>query len=147
MNDNETRRLAHAINELRPDWPISSLTTFIGRSLSNRTYRDASVALAWIATDMRVDGTPASDTPKRVLEAGPWWQAAAVGGANSVVQRPPKPSEECPKHVGKWADNCGGCRADALAGEGVTGSENAPSRRVGHSGYAAAIRSQLWGGD
>ena len=26
----------------------------------------------------------------------------------------PKRHEECPKHVGQWAHNCGGCRTDAL---------------------------------
>lgn len=28
---------------------------------------------------------------------------------------PPKRGEDCPRHPGQWASNCGGCRADALA--------------------------------
>lgn len=96
MNPNEIGRLAHAINDLRPDWPISSLTTFITRQLASRTYRDATVALAWIATDTKLDGTHASDTPKRVLEAGPWWRAAAVENPETLRAHPPKREEACP---------------------------------------------------
>lgn len=29
--------------------------------------------------------------------------------------RPPKRTEECKKHPGQWATNCGGCNADRLA--------------------------------
>jgi hypothetical protein len=94
MNGNEIQRLAHAISMHRPDWMISSLTTFITRNLSHWTYRDASVALTWVATDSKPDGSPASETPKRVLEQGPWRQAAAVGGVNTYV-RPPRKDEAC----------------------------------------------------
>lgn len=116
MIDNEIRRLAHAINEIRPDWPVSSLTTFIARHLARRTYRDAAIALAYIATDTALDGTPASSTPARVLEAGPWWQAVAAGDAQGrATPGPPKPEQECPDHAGRWAGACGLC-----AHEGVT---------------------------
>lgn len=30
---------------------------------------------------------------------------------------PPRKHEECPTHAGQYADNCGGCNADALAGD------------------------------
>lgn len=116
MNESETRRLAHATNELRPDWPVSSLTTFIRNNLANRPYRDAAVALAWVATDQSIEGGPASTTPKRVLENGPWWRAALIDGPPVAARpHPLKAGEDCPRHLGQPAANCGGCRADQLA--------------------------------
>ena len=64
ISRDETERLAAMANALRPDWPLKSLTTFIVNELTRRTYREVAIALAWIATD------PATDTPKRMLEAG-----------------------------------------------------------------------------
>lgn len=71
MNQTEITRLVAAAASLRPDWPHSSLLTFITQELAGRPYRDAAVALTWVATD------PDTKTPRRVLEAGPWWQAIA----------------------------------------------------------------------
>lgn len=68
MNHNEAARLAGAVNLLRPEWPTTSLQTFITDKLGTRPYRDAAVALAYVACD------PTSKTPARVLEAGPWWK-------------------------------------------------------------------------
>lgn len=125
MNANEIRRLAHATNELRPDWPVSSLTTFLTRELASRTYRDAAVALTWVAVDTNPDGTPASDTPKRVLEAGPWWRATN-GDTGATTPTPPKRHEQC-RDCGRHVNRClcehgptpptsRPTRADALAG-------------------------------
>lgn len=72
MNRTEVERLAKAANGLRPDWPWNSLVTFIETHLVERAYRDVAVALAYIAAD------PETRTPKRVLEAGPWWQVGAA---------------------------------------------------------------------
>lgn len=94
MTENEIRRLAHAVNDLRPDWPISSLTTFISNQLGKRAYRDAAVAMVWVAVDAKPDGQPASETPKRVLEAGPWWTAAVVDRADTRSIAP-KRDEQC----------------------------------------------------
>jgi len=102
MMPNEISRLAHALNELRPDWPVSSLTTWLTRHMSNRPYRDAAVALVWVAVDTKLDGSPATERPARVLEPGPWWQAAAMGG-NALAGRPqpPKSHEQCPRCGGR----------------------------------------------
>lgn len=112
MTPNEQSRLAHALNDLRPDWPIASLSTFIGRHMTNRTYRDAAVMLVWVACDLDKDGQPATETPKRVLENGPWALAAAAGGTNTLRAHPPRRDQECRIHVGQWADNCAGCKLD-----------------------------------
>ena len=68
MNRTEVERIAKAINGLRPDWPWNSLVTFIETHLSDRAYRDAAVALAYVACEAE------TRTPKRVLESGPWWK-------------------------------------------------------------------------
>lgn len=116
MIDNEAKRLAHAINDLRPDWPISSLTTFFAKhaQIRNRPYRDVAVAMVWVATDMAIDGTWASKTPRRVLEDGPWWQQVVASGAGGRA-RPPKRDEECPLHPGQHLPPyCAGCRSEQL---------------------------------
>lgn len=73
MNAHEAQRIARCINTLRPDWPIASLLTLLDRDdLKHRPRRDVLVALGWVACESE------SLTPARVLEAGPWWRAAAV---------------------------------------------------------------------
>jgi hypothetical protein len=73
MDLTDTTRLAAIINCIRPDWPQASLTTHIAKHLSHRPFRDALIALAWVAAD------PDTATPARVLEHGPWWDAVAAG--------------------------------------------------------------------
>ena len=96
ISRDETERLAAMANALRPDWPVKSLTTFIVNELTRRTYREVAIALAWVATD------PATDTPKRMLEAGPWWNASRAQAATvSVVvtrcgDHPEHPAARCP---------------------------------------------------
>jgi hypothetical protein len=80
LNETQIARLAGMAANLRPDWPQSSLFTFITRNLTSYAYRDAAVMLAWVATD---DQTA---TPKRVLEAGPWRKAARPDGAPRPIQ-------------------------------------------------------------
>lgn len=143
MNDIEIKRLAHAINELRPAWPISSLTTFISRNLAGRNYRDVAVALVWVALDADGAGNYVTETPKRVMEPGPWWRAAeASGSVIHHVRRPPKRDEECPIHIGEWADNCRCCKADRLSGE--PDPKPQPRDRAGDANAGiAACREQL----
>ena len=90
MNENEISRIAAAISDLRPDWPAASLRTLLhSPELKNRPRRDVAVAMAWIACDSE------TKTPKRVLEAGPWWKAACVETPEAVGVRPPKRDEAC----------------------------------------------------
>lgn len=143
MTPNEGQRLAHAINDLRPDWPISSLATFFGKhaQLRNRPLRDVAVAMVWVATDVKADGTWASEKPARVLEAGPWWQQviATDSGGRS---RPPKRDEECPLHPGQHQPPyCAGCRTAELT---PPEPDPEPIER-GERTWAEHIRSSLQG--
>lgn len=109
MTPNQAERLAHAVNALRPDWPVRSLLTFIQKSLSDRAHFDAAVALAWVAAD------PASKTPARVLEAGPWWKATVTedGTVSTVTTR-------CPQHPAEKAWSCRECADQTVdAGAGL----------------------------
>lgn len=74
MNGVEIARLAAAVNLLRSDWPVESVQTFIANHLARRPYRDAAVAMVYVATDQRGDGSYVSGTPRRALTQGPWWR-------------------------------------------------------------------------
>ncbi len=118
ISRDETERRAAMADALRPDWPLKSLTTFIVNELTRRTYREVAIALAWVATD------PATDTPKRMLEAGPWWNASRAQAAtvSVVVTR-------CPEHPEHPAARCPAC--DSRRGE------------VDHDAGVAAVREAL----
>ena len=81
MDLTDITRIAAIVNCARPDWLQASLTTLISQHLAHRPYRDTLIALVWVAAD------PATQTPKRVLEAGPWWDAVAAG--NGVAPATP----------------------------------------------------------
>jgi len=119
ISRDETERLAAMANALRPGWPVKSLTTFIVNELTRRTYREVAIALAWVATD------PATDTPKRMLEAGPWWNASRAQAAtvSVVVTR-------CGDHPEHPAARCPAC-------------EEANRGEVDHQAGVAAVREAL----
>jgi hypothetical protein len=81
----ERQRLAAMGNVLRPDWPAGSLLTLITQDLKHRSYRDIAIALAVIATD------PNTQTPGRLKEPGPWWEAA-----RPVTDTAPRGKGRCP---------------------------------------------------
>lgn len=93
MNETERDRIAAAMHQLRPDWPASSLRTLLDRpALKDRPRRDVAVALVWVACESK------SQTPARVLESGPWWQAAGVEGAvdgGAITNGPLDLNESC----------------------------------------------------
>lgn len=95
MDLTETTRLAAIINCIRPDWPQASLTTAITKHLSHRPFRDVLIALAWVAAD------PATATPARVLENGPWWDAVAAGN-NQAPATPTNSTLEGRCKRGHW---------------------------------------------
>ena len=113
--DTELTRLAEAGNALRPDWPARSLRAYLAREHRGRSFADLAVALAMVATD------PATSTPARLGEHGPWWAATRhVVGRSEVPQVGPGrdvPRCERPGHEHEAADHCRACRAEELAGE------------------------------
>lgn len=112
MNENEIGRIAAAVNCLRPDWPIGSLSTLLNRAeLVRRPRRDVAIALTWVACDSE------TKTPARVIEGGPWWMATSAEGGENRRWAPPKDHQACGKHPGEWRDRCRACTADQLAGE------------------------------
>ena len=104
MNQTEAHRLAAAVNQLRPEWPLASLSAFIHKNLITRAYRDAVVALTWVACDAE------SLTPARVLENGPWWKAtqAQEGTVSTITHR-------CPDHPDERLWDCAKCRDAAVS--------------------------------
>ncbi len=120
MMKTEAERLAAATNQLRPDWPVASVMTFLGKpELSRRAYRDVAVALAWVATD------PLTQTPARLLEAGPWWRATQTQGETFTAA-----SMRCTDHPTEPAGRCQPC-------------ERAASEGVDHAALAAVARKTL----
>lgn len=89
MRTHEIERIALAVNRLRPDWPVASLETFIAERLGSRPRRDVLVALMWVAAE------PETTTPARVLEAGPWWRAAATDDTPAPRRETYDPGENC----------------------------------------------------
>lgn len=82
----ERQRLAAMAAALRPDWPVNSLYTLLTDDvvLVKRSYQDVALALAWVGTD------PATKTPARLAQPGPWWAAttaASVKAPTSVAAR------------------------------------------------------------
>lgn len=98
MNEHEITRIAAAMNQLRPDWPLKQLGTLLRDDrIVTRPRRDVTVALAWVACEA---GT---SSPYRVLEAGPWWRAAAIESAST---REPFDQTSTCGTCGKPEDRC-----------------------------------------
>ncbi len=108
--DLELDRVAAAVNALRPDWPVASLRTYLRSRHAGRAYADLAAALVAVAVD------PASTTPARVEQPGPWWQATRAVGPTTY--RPGPDGAPCPRdgHEHEPAATCRACRAELLAG-------------------------------
>jgi hypothetical protein len=61
----EGERLAQSINAMRPDWPVSSLLTLIGKR-KERALMDLALELMYVAID------PDTKSPARIDADGPW---------------------------------------------------------------------------
>jgi len=73
VNDTEIQRIAAGVAQFRPDWPAKQLETLLrDKRMVDRPRRDVMVALSWIAAERE------TKNPYRVVEMGPWWQAAAI---------------------------------------------------------------------
>lgn len=114
MDDRQLTRLADAAHALRPDWPARSVRAYLAGKHRDKAFADVAVALAVVATD------PATTTPARLDEHGPWWTAtrALMLGATPDVG-PGRGVEACAYtgHEHEPARGCRLCRAEQLAGE------------------------------
>lgn len=75
----EGERLGAAIHALRPDWPLTSLLTFIKRN-ENKPLLELTIELAWVAQ------LPDSKTPARIDADGPWKRALIGAGLQAAPQ-------------------------------------------------------------
>lgn len=133
LSRTEVERLAAMAHELRPDWPVSSLCTWLMASHANRAYRDVAVALAWVAADT------ATRTPKRMDEAGPWWQAVRTAGSDATYHH----FERCAQvgHTSYPAYNCSACRSEALQVDKVIPDPDPDAAEVTSRGADKARRA------
>lgn len=65
ISKHEAERIAAAVHSLRPEWPLQQVMTLC-RELMSWSALDLGVGLAYVALD------PASKSPYRVKEQGPW---------------------------------------------------------------------------
>lgn len=110
-DEKQIARLAAAMNALRPEWPVRSLTTYLTASHTGRAYADLVVAAAWICADER------TVTPARLGEHGPWWIAAGLSTAKGTPTVGPGAEPRCERdgHEHELARHCRCCRAETLA--------------------------------
>lgn len=138
LTRSEIDRSAAAIHNLRPDWPTKSLATFIGTDMATMAYADVVTALTIVAVD------PKTQTPRRVLEAGPWWTAvqAAFGGGSHGTVIPGPSNERCTVegHEHELAGHCRSCAADAKGADGWLEPDPSSPQHVAdyHAGMARA---------
>lgn len=111
----EMRRLAGAINKLRPEWRAQSIYTYLAAKHSDRAYQDLATALTILATD------PTTQTPARLEEHGYWWLATRfnAGRGETPDVGPGRGVARCtrPGHEHEAAHACRACRAERLAGD------------------------------
>ena len=82
----EGERLAQAVHALRPEWPVGSLLTFIGKRHA-RPLLDLTIELVWVAQ------LPETKSPARIDQDGPWKKATAAG--SSVVKARTITDDDC----------------------------------------------------
>lgn len=86
MNRPEAEQIATAVSIIRPDWVRTSLLTTLERLPAHhraRPARDVHLALVFLAYD------PATHTPGRLGQDGPWWAVAALAGPGTDMPREP----------------------------------------------------------
>lgn len=123
----ERQRVAAMGNALRPDWNIRSLYTLLTDEevLVKRAYRELVKAAADCWTD------PATKTPKRLIEPGPWWTAPTAG----------KSPRQTVNVTGR-CDRCGGLHHPD---DECDPPEHARSRGRGAQAAKQALRQALTG--
>ena len=83
----QTALVASVANLLHPDWPVRSVRTHLDTHHATRPGYQLLVAA------VACYGDPATATPARLGEAGPWWRAAYVAAGTS------EPASQPPRHL------------------------------------------------
>lgn len=131
----ELARIAALANALRPEWPIRSVLTYLEQNHTARAYRDLAVAMAHVACD------PATQTPRRLSESGPWWRTT---GEPTMTAIPGPHDTHCQVygHEG-YRLPCAGCRSEALAAAPAQLAAPVPAVTERDATQAAAVRAAL----
>ena len=88
MTKEEADLIATAANVLRPSWPAKSISTQLMDRHAHRPARQVLLALMWLVLD------PATNTPGRLNENGPWWSFQEIRPQDRA-----RPVEmKCPEH-------------------------------------------------
>jgi hypothetical protein len=119
MDDRELTRLADIGAAARPDWNHRSLRTFLAANLASKAFADVAVALVIVAVQ------PENQTPRLLLDHGPWWQAAGTAFRRQTETPGPGAEPACDRagHEHELARNCRACAAERLAD---TDADDAP---------------------
>ena len=104
--DHELQIVAAAVAAIREDWPARSVLAHLRRDprLRDRPYRHLAFAAVAVALD------PATKTPARLAEYGPWWKAASVATEDGT---PDPPHPMCPDHPQHRSARCPECASVA----------------------------------
>ena len=100
--------IGHLVHELRPEWEAEGVVAALKRCAGGDPF---ATALASI----RAAADKNARTPGVIPTPGTHWQEGLKRDPEPA--RPPRKSEDCPKHPGNWRDSCHGCAADKLAGD------------------------------
>lgn len=114
MEEIEINRLAGAMNQLRPEWPVASLRTFLRTHFAERAFRDMALAAAYVAADER------TKTPELLRQTGPWWNVGPASTDRGTPRVGPEPGEDRCRFAGhehESAARCRACAAEEAAGD------------------------------
>lgn len=140
VNDRDLGALVYLAGRLREDthgagtWDTHGTEVVFARELRGTNLRIALEEIIAHASD------PHAKTPAAINRG--FKPAPASPAARRVY--PPKKTDECARHPGQWADNCGGCKADQAAGDLTP--EPGDVSGVDHKAHASACRELMRGG-
>lgn len=130
MKKDQGQAIAALMHTLRPDWDVTGCLSVLA-DLKHRDAHDVGMAA------IRLCATPEAKSPGALRnQQGPQWTERVSA---PEPMRPPRKTEDCPKHPGNWAGTCPGCAADSHVGDDSTYNP----RREGAGPRAAHVRAAL----
>lgn len=129
LSHTQAKALAAFVNALRPDWDKPGIEDALGRARRRADAPTLAIAAIRAATSAK------NRTPAVIGMDGEHWRTPVPA---RVPHYAPKPSEECDRHPGQYADACSGCAADRLVGD-----ELAARRRTTDRATAADRLTEL----